>query len=170
MSRGYAYIQKLALFLLLLIFWVILVSSLALHELVMGAMTAALVASLTVWLLGRALDPHLRPAVILRLPLFLLRLSVEIVKANLDVARIILHPRLPVEPGIVEYRTFLQGDLPRTVFADSITLTPGTVTVWLEDDLLLVHCLCPYHREGLPQLEKMVAWLFGQKREGGGDG
>jgi len=170
LSRGYALVQRLALFLLLLLFWVILTSSLSLSEVVMGAITASLVVYITVWLLGRALDPHLQPVVLLRLPFFLLRLWVEIVKANLDVARIILDPRLPVDPGIVEYRTFLRGDLPRTVFADSITLTPGTVTVWLEGDLLRVHCLCPYHREGLPQLERMVAWLFGQKEEGNGDG
>ncbi len=164
MSRGHAYAQRLALLLLLFLFWVFLVSSLALHEMVMGAIVSALVVSLAVWLLGRALDPQLKPSVLIRLPLFLLRLSVEIIRANLDVARIILHPRLPVEPAIVKYRTFLEGDLPRTVFADSITLTPGTVTVGLDDDVLRVHCLCPYHREGLPRLERMVAWLFGQRK------
>jgi multicomponent Na+:H+ antiporter subunit E len=66
----------------------------------------------------------------------------------------------------VEYRTYLPGDLPRTVFSDSITLTPGTVTVELEEDLLHVHCLCPYHAEGLAGLEKMVAWLFGVSKDG----
>ena len=90
----------------------------------------------------------------------------EIIKANYDVAKIILHPRLPIDPEIVEYRTYLPGDLPRTVFSDSITLTPGTVTVELEEDLLKTHCLCPYHQEGLAGLERMVAWLFGVKRHG----
>lgn len=134
----------------------------------MGAVVSALVVLVAIWLLGRAIDPRLRLSVLARLPLFLLRLSVEIVKANLNVATIILNPRLPIDPMIVEYRTFLRGDLPRTLFADSITLTPGTVTVGMEEDVLRVHCLCPYHREGLPRLERMVAWLFGQKRRGEG--
>ncbi len=157
---------RLLLFLILLAFWVVLTASLALHELVMGAVCAAFVGSLTVSLLGRALDPRITPGVLLRLPVFMVRLTWEIIKANLNVASIILNPRLPIDPRIVEYRTYLPDDLPRTVFSDSITLTPGTVTVELEGDVLKVHCLCPYHEEGLAGLEGMVAWLFGVRPPG----
>jgi len=164
--------KRFLLFVVLILFWVILTASLALHEMVMGAVCSALAAAVTVGLLGRALDPRITPAVLARLPLFMIRLVWEIIKANLDVARIILDPRLPIDPRIVEYRTYLPDDLPRTVFSDSITLTPGTVTVELRGDVLNVHCLCPYHEEGLAGLERLVAWLFGVKRqgEGGGDG
>ncbi|MBC7253702.1 MAG: Na+/H+ antiporter subunit E [Actinobacteria bacterium] len=166
MTSGRAFGSKLLLFFLLLVFWVVLTASLALHELVMGAVCAAFVVTLTVALLGRALDPRITPGVLLRLPVFMVRLVWEIIKANLNVAGIILHPRLPVDPRIVEYRTYLPGDLPRTVFSDSITLTPGTVTVELKGDVLNVHCLCPYHEDGLPGLERLVAWLFGVKPPG----
>lgn len=164
LTSSRAFRSKLLLFFLLLLFWVVLTASLALHELVMGAVCSAFVGTLTVSLLGRALDSRITPAVLLRLPVFMVRLVWEIIKANIDVAKIIINPKLPIDPRIVEYRTYLPGDLPRTVFSDSITLTPGTVTVELQDDLLNVHCLCPYHEEGLAGLEKLVAWLFGVKK------
>ncbi len=172
MAAGHSIRRKLLLFLALIVFWVILTASLALHELVLGAVCCALVAAVTVSLLGQALDRRITPAVILRLPLFLVRLVWEIIKANYDVMKIILNPRLPIDPRIVEYRTYLPDDLPRTVFSDSITLTPGTVTVELKDDVLNVHCLCPYHEEGLAGLERLVAWLFAIRKPEGvaGDG
>ena len=166
MSGGYALGKKLLLYILLFAFWVSLTATLALYELVLGAVCSAFVAVITVSLLGRALNPRITPAVLLRMPFFMLRLIVEIIKANYDVAKIILNPKLPIDPVIVEYRTYLPDDLPRTVFSDSITLTPGTVTIELEEDLLKVHCLCPYHEEGLAFLESLVAWLFGVKKDG----
>lgn len=164
MANGVSVRRKLLLLFVLFAFWLVFTASLAWHELVLGAVSCALVAAVTVSLLGRALDPRITPAVILRLPVFMVRLGWEIVKANYDVAKIILNPRLPIDPRIVEYRTYLPDDLPRTVFSDSITLTPGTVTVELRDDVLNVHCLCPYHEEGLAGLEKLVAWLFGIRK------
>jgi multicomponent Na+:H+ antiporter subunit E len=166
LAGGYSFSKKLLLCIILLAFWIVLTATLALNELVLGAVCSAFVAAISVSLLGRALDPRITPLVLLKLPVFILRLIWEIVKANYDVAKIILNPRLPIDPRIVEYRTYLPDDLPRTVFSDSITLTPGTVTVELEADMLKVHCLCPYHEEGLAGLEEMVAWLFGVKKDG----
>jgi multicomponent Na+:H+ antiporter subunit E len=53
----------------------------------------------------------------------------EMIKANLHVAYIVIHPKLPIKPGIVKIKTLLTKDSARTVLADSITLTPGTMTV-----------------------------------------
>ncbi len=163
MDRGFVFRKRLLLFTVLFLFWIVLTASLAASELVLGAIASALCAVVTMLLLGQAFDARFTPRIFLKLPLFILRLIWEIIKANIDVAKIILNPRLPVDPHIVQYRTYLPGDLPRTFFADSITLTPGTVTVDIEDDVLSVHCLCPYHEEGLAGLESMVAWLFGVK-------
>ena len=166
LSGGHIFNGKLLLCVIMFAFWIALTATLALYDLVLGAICSAFVAVLTVALLGRALDPRITPIVLLKLPWFILRLIWEIIKANYDVAKIIIDPKLPIDPRIVEYRTYLAGDLPRTVFSDSITLTPGTVTVELEDDMLKVHCLCPYHEEGLSGLEELVAWLFGVKKDG----
>jgi multicomponent Na+:H+ antiporter subunit E len=149
---------------------VVLTATFAAYDMVLGAVCSALVAAITFVLLGQALDPNFTPGVMVRLPWFMLRLIWEIIKANYDVAKIILNPKLPIDPRIVKYRTFLTEDLHKTFFADSITLTPGTVTVELEGDTLSVHCLCPYHEEGLAGLEAMVAWLFRVKGEGEADG
>lgn len=63
-----------------------------------------------------------------------------VLRANLDVVYRALHPALPIRPGIVEIRTTLNTDSAITVLANSITLTPGTLTVDLTDDgFLYVH-------------------------------
>ena len=69
----------------------------------------------------------------------------EIVVANIDVARRILHPRLPIRPTVVQVRASQKGDLGRVIYANSITLTPGTVSIEMELDQITVHALS---REG----------------------
>ncbi len=53
----------------------------------------------------------------------------EMVKANIHVAYLVVHPKVPVKPGIVKVRTELTKDSAITVLSNSITLTPGTLTV-----------------------------------------
>ncbi len=66
----------------------------------------------------------------------------EVLLAGLEVAYRVLHPRMPIRPGIVEVRTRLPSTAARTLLANSITLTPGTLTVDLVDGgILYVHCL-----------------------------
>ena len=64
----------------------------------------------------------------------------EIIKANAVVIRIITARTVAVEPQIVTFRTELQDPRLRVILANSITLTPGTITVSLEGDTLCVHC------------------------------
>ncbi len=156
---------KPLLFLLLFAFWLALSATLMAVDLVLGALAGAVLAAFAVAMMGRALDEEFRLPVLLRLPLFGAALAWEIIKANIDVAMIIINPRLPVEPRVARYRTRLRGDLQKTFFADSITLTPGTVTLEVDGDDLYVHCLAAHHEEGLMggRLERMVAWLFGVK-------
>jgi len=54
--------------------------------------------------------------------------------ANLDVVYRVLHPKMPIHPGIVKVRTRLKSESARTALANSITLTPGTLTVDVSDD------------------------------------
>jgi multicomponent Na+:H+ antiporter subunit E len=61
-------------------------------------------------------------------------------KANIDVVYRVVHPLMPIHPGIVKVKTHLQSDAARTVLANSITLTPGTMTVDMtEDGYLYIH-------------------------------
>jgi len=60
-------------------------------------------------------------------------------KANLQMVYLVLHPKMPIRPGIVRIRTGLAGDTGKTALANSITLTPGTLTVDVDGDSLYVH-------------------------------
>jgi len=63
----------------------------------------------------------------------------EIIKANFDVAFRVVHPSLPINPGVVIIKTNLKSDLAKTILANSITLTPGTFTLDIQEDRLLIH-------------------------------
>jgi multicomponent Na+:H+ antiporter subunit E len=65
----------------------------------------------------------------------------ECIKANFDVAYRVLHPAMPVRPGIVRVNLTVKGDLTRTILANSITMTPGTIAVDIIGDILYVHCI-----------------------------
>jgi len=66
----------------------------------------------------------------------------EIVVANIDVSRRILNPRLPILPTVVRVRASQKGDLARVIYANSITLTPGTISIDLAGSQITVHALC----------------------------
>lgn len=63
----------------------------------------------------------------------------QCVKANFDVAYRVLHPAMPIKPGIVRVRLSLRGSMARTILANSITMTPGTIAVDIIDDIMYVH-------------------------------
>lgn len=65
----------------------------------------------------------------------------ECIKANIDVAYMVIHPDLPIKPGIVKIRTGLKSDIALTFLANSITLTPGTMTVDIDrsNGILYIH-------------------------------
>ncbi len=68
-------------------------------------------------------------------------LAWEIVKANIDVARIIINPKMPIAPNMVELKGSQKTELGQAAYANSITLTPGTVTVGLRHGIFSVHAL-----------------------------
>lgn len=73
----------------------------------------------------------------------------EIVKANVAIMKMIMSVRYENEPVLVHFRTHLKSKTARVILANSITLTPGTITVSLEEDEYLVHCLDKDLAEGI---------------------
>lgn len=73
----------------------------------------------------------------------------EIVKSAWDVSRLIVNPRLPISPTIVRVRPSQHSDLGRVIYANSITLTPGTVTVVAGQDEFVVHAITQAGAESL---------------------
>lgn len=72
---------------------------------------------------------------------YVIVLLIEIIKANLSITKLILAPQIEVEPCLVRFNTPLKTQAARVALANSITLTPGTITVSLEGNEFLVHAL-----------------------------
>ena len=73
----------------------------------------------------------------------------EIFVSNFKVMTIVLFKRIPITPALTEVRVELSSKITRTILANSITLTPGTITVKVEDDVFTVHCLSAEMIEGI---------------------
>lgn len=85
----------------------------------------------------------------LRLPLYVAWLAKEIVLANIDVIRCIWQRNPAIEPRVIKVKASQQTDLFKVLYANSITMTPGTVTMEVEGDEFTVHALTRTSREGL---------------------
>jgi len=125
---------RLILFMLGFIVWMGLNWPPDLHDVIFGVLVAGIVAAITGDLFARA--PHgLKKAgryiwFLYYIPLFIW----ECLKANIDVAYRVVHPIVPIRPGIVRVRTKLRSDTGLTFLANSITLTPGTMCVDIDRD------------------------------------
>ena len=99
---------------------------------------------------------------IARMVLFVPYLIWEITKANLSIAYIILHPSLPIDPEMQRFRVAVWGGLPVTTLSNSITLTPGTLTVDVGREGLDIHTLTGDARDDLAAggLERAVRFVF----------
>lgn len=80
---------------------------------------------------------------------YVFTLIAEIVRANIAVTHLILSQREVVEPVMITFCTSLKSRVARVILANSITLTPGTITVSLREDRLIVHCLDKSLAEGI---------------------
>ena len=91
-------------------------------------------------------------------------LAWEVFKSNLRVARIILAPRPRLDPSIVHFRASQRTDLGRFIYANSITLTPGTVTTGVAGDDMEVHAIVQSEIDGSEEndMNRRVAALEGE--------
>lgn len=85
----------------------------------------------------------------------------EVLKANIDVAYRAIHPDLPIKPGIVKVRTSLESDIARTLLANSITLTPGTMSVDIDEQrsVLYIHWI-DVHSQDTEAATRAIAERF----------
>ena len=89
----------------------------------------------------------------------------QLVLANIDVIRATVRPEIDIDPSVVRFRYQTDNPMPRVVLANSITLTPGTVTMNVtEDGVYEVHALTVGAADGLRSgdMQKKVAWLYGE--------
>ena len=99
---------------------------------------------------------------VLRFMVYLPWLFYRVLISNLHTAFVILHPKMPIDPVMIRYQTRLRNPAAVTLLANSITLTPGTVTADSKPGELLVHTLDSESSLDLTsgQLEKRITWIF----------
>jgi len=148
----------------LLLLWIIFNGKITLEILMIGLLLCTLLFELCCRFMGYSIQKDIR--LLRRLPLafqYCVILIIEILKANRQVLYFITTPRYQVEPRIVHFKSNLKTQMGRVILANSITLTPGTITVRLEGNDYYVHCLDKEFAEGMESsifvelLEKMEA-------------
>lgn len=158
-------------FIILFVAWVLLSGKFDLFHLSMGGISCLLVSLLSQDLLfterQKGLGPRLAEAV--RFVPYCFWLLYQIVLANFHVIGLAISPRLrerELDPYIFTFKTKLTSEFARFVLANSITLTPGTVTVRIQDDVFYVHAISRkaagdfVEAETMSEMERRVAWVF----------
>jgi multicomponent Na+:H+ antiporter subunit E len=158
-------LRLLLLFALLLGFWLLLSGRLDPHLVASGVLSAALITAVSAPLLERTIGPaatHPRARVLPAIPL-VVWLTGRMIVSAVQLARIVLDPRVPPEPGIVRFRTQLTSPAARSVLANAITLVPGTMTLEMIGDELTVHSFTPDAVEDVATaaLQNRIARVFG---------
>jgi multicomponent Na+:H+ antiporter subunit E len=158
-------VKRLAGFLVLLSFWLVLSGHYDLFHIGWGIVSAAVVTFFSVGLTSLNTDRQDRLrfwGLVSYLPWLLL----QVVLANLHVAYLVLRPTA-IRPQIIRVKTRLSGDLAKTILGNSITLTPGTITMDIQDDELIVHALSEKVARELAdgEMERRVARIFQEPGE-----
>lgn len=126
-------------FLILLGIWILLTWSVAWQEILVGVFVALIAELLLGDIFPIGAVQIFNPVRLFWMGIYGIVFLAYVIKANFDVAYRVLNIYLPIRPGIVKVKTKLKCDMARTFLANSITLTPGTLTVDLIDDNLYVH-------------------------------
>lgn len=135
-------IRTFVTFVSLMIFWVILSGFFDFFHIAAGLICCGIVTLISGDLLFESRTDIRRSSLtFLRFILYIPHLMGRILIANIDVAYRILHPDMPVDPGIITIETHFQNDILRTTFANAMTLTPGTITIDVTGGRFVVHAL-----------------------------
>jgi multicomponent Na+:H+ antiporter subunit E len=127
------------LFLFLILLWLSLTTTFHYQEFWVGIIAAFIIALFTNEFYIQLGFPPINPKRFIFFLWYIIVLFVEIIKANFDVAYRVIHPSLPINPGVVIIQTKLKSDIAKTILANSITLTPGTFTLDIQEDKMLIH-------------------------------
>lgn len=153
------------MFVLLFVLWVVFNGKLNWEIAAFGVVLSALVYAFACAFLGYS--PKKELAAAKKLPKagkYLGLVMTEIIKSNLALIRVVYSPRIEVKPRLVRFSTPLRGAY-KSVLSDSITLTPGTITVECEEDGLTVHCLDESFAEGIEDTDFQKQLLSMQEEE-----
>ena len=154
-------------FIVLLAFWLLITFSLTTENIILGVVASLI----TILFFGKYLVSGSRklfqPRRYFWFIIYLFIFIWEILKANFDVAYRVIHPAMPIKPGIVRVPLHVKSGIARTMLANSITMTPGTITVDIIDDEIFVHWIYvksedpeKYVNEVSGRFEKYIKKIF----------
>jgi len=152
-------------FMLLISFWICMSGLFDLWHFGLGIVSCALVAYMSNDLLFTGKQVSGKNNEFVRLITYIPWLLYQICLANIYVSKLALHPRMHdlIFPHIVKFKTRLKKDISIFTFANSITLTPGTITVLVENDVFYVHAIDLPVAESLPgDMETRTGHIFGE--------
>ncbi|KPK27936.1 MAG: hypothetical protein AMJ61_04105 [Desulfobacterales bacterium SG8_35_2] len=153
-------------FLIMFGFWILLSGKFDLFHLTLGVISSALVSFLSADILMHDARKNDRLVTGFRFLGYIPWLLYQIVLSTIHVAFLALHPRMlsKIDPTIVTFKTKLTSNIARVALANSITLTPGTITIRIEEDVFYVHAISRHAAAGLPgEMEDRLARVFERK-------
>lgn len=138
---------------LLMLFWLILSGHYDLMHISFGVFSVILVMLMNYSLRRRliAMEEHSGDLKLslLRLIAYIPWLLWQIIIASVQVASVVLHPKCPIDPALVRFKTGLANTSAKVILGNSITLTPGTITLEIEQEEFLVHSLMDISYSGI---------------------
>ena len=151
----------IATYIIVFAFWILLSAHFDRFHVGAGIVCSLIVAYASHDLLFAGTGNHTLTKIV-RFIAYLPWLIYQIVLANIDVAKRALSPRMPIDPQVVTFKTMLKSDVARTALANSITLTPGTVTIDIVDDVFYVHAIAKEPADDLLEgaMERRIAHVF----------
>ncbi|MBA7669925.1 Na(+)/H(+) antiporter subunit E1 [subsurface metagenome] len=152
--------RRLIYFVLAFVIWILLTWQIDAQVVIAGLIASAIVAFLFHEILPKEHRIFISPVRLFWLLVYVPVFFYYMMKANLDVVYRALHPKMPIKPGIVKIKTILKTESGITALANSITLTPGTLTVDLTDDgFLYIHWI-NVKSDDIEQASKLIAQRF----------
>jgi multicomponent Na+:H+ antiporter subunit E len=169
-------VRRAAVFVLLFGLWLLLSGKFVVEFIVLGAAASALVVFLTSHLQEPSSTEEYQPLpesflwlglTIVRFLIYAPWLIAAIVTANLQVVYQILHPKLPISPRLLVFRTTLDSEPSQIMLAQCITLTPGTITMDLDRGRFVVHALSTAQEQilGKGGMQERVGRVFDEVTE-----
>lgn len=143
---------KISLFLytLMMMFWLILIPRYTIENILAGLLICwgALWFSNELLIEEDQASIYTKKGIILFLN-YIYRLIIEIIKANIDVAKIVLSKNMDIQPHFFKVPLHVKKDMNKVIYANAITLTPGTLSVDMDEDFILVHALTTAAAKGI---------------------
>lgn len=154
--------KNISLFIMLLAFWIILTERVTFESIGVGVFACIIVSILNKEYVKEEKIIIRKPFLYIKLLFMLIK---EIIISNIEVAKIVLSPRLKIDPKIFVYKTKLKSEKLKVIFANTITITPGTITVSLEGNELIIHSLKELNKDGIvnSKIEEILLEIEGNK-------